>query len=288
MELDHKAGWAPKKWWFWIVVPEKILESPLDCKEFKPKGNQSWIFNGRTDAEAPILWPPDVKSQLFGKNPDAGKGWGQKRVEEVRQHLKLNGYELEQTLGDSRGQRNLVAAVHGVTKVGHELSNWAAAKILCICNYCSMQIPIQCFLSPQKYIFSFIIIEDWSEAKSQMLFLSFTPCQCITIPHLWFAFKDRTMFFLSSLSFLLATLMRVSSHLKIFKFLNHVTVWVKSPFFIRTFSTEVLLPLFSCGLCSRIAIQQLGHFGSPHCPLLFGYLGYILDFLFQKIYVNGI
>ena len=84
------------------------------------------------------------------------------------------------------------------------------------------------------------------------------------------------MFFLSSLSFLLATLMRVSSHLKIFKFLNHVTVGVKSPFFIRTFPTEVLLPLFLCGLCSRIAIQQLGHFGSPHCPLLFGYLGYIL------------
>ena len=164
-------------------------------------------------AEAPILWPPDAKSQHSGKDPDAGKGWGQeKRVEEVRQHLKLNGYELEQTPGDSRGQRNLVAAVHGVTKVGHELRDWAAAKILWICNYYSMQIPILCFFSTQKYIFSFIIIEDWSEAKSQVLFLSFTPCQRITIPHLWFAFKDRTMFFLSSFSFLLA-IMTESPHI---------------------------------------------------------------------------
>ena len=66
-ELDHKEGWAPKNWCFWTVVLEKTLESPLDCKEIKPvnpKGNQPWIFIGRTDAEAPILWPPDVKSRL--------------------------------------------------------------------------------------------------------------------------------------------------------------------------------------------------------------------------------
>ena len=80
-ELDHKEGWAPKNWCFWIVVLEKALESPLDCKEIKPvnpKGSQSWTFIG-TDAEAetPILWPPDVKSQLFGKDPDAGKDWRQ-------------------------------------------------------------------------------------------------------------------------------------------------------------------------------------------------------------------
>ena len=81
-ELDHKGGWAPKNWWFWTVVLEKTLESALDSKEIKavnPKGNQPWIFIGRTDAEAeaPILWPPDVKNWLIGKDPDAGKDWGQ-------------------------------------------------------------------------------------------------------------------------------------------------------------------------------------------------------------------
>ena len=79
-DLDYKESWALKNWCFWIVMLEKTLESPLDCKEiqpFGPKGNQFWIFIGRTDAEAPILGPPDVKSQLLGKHPDAGKDWGQ-------------------------------------------------------------------------------------------------------------------------------------------------------------------------------------------------------------------
>ena len=81
-ELDHKEGWALKNWYFRTVVLEKTLESPLDSKEIQlvhPKGNQSWIFIGRTDAEAetPILWPPDVKSWLIGKDLDAGKDWGQ-------------------------------------------------------------------------------------------------------------------------------------------------------------------------------------------------------------------
>ena len=81
-ELDHKEGWAQKKWRFWTVVLEKTLESPLDCKEIQPvhpKGNQSWIFIGRTDdeAETPILWPPYAKSWLIGKDPDAGKNWRQ-------------------------------------------------------------------------------------------------------------------------------------------------------------------------------------------------------------------
>ena len=81
-ELDHKEDWALKIWCFWIAVLEKILESPLDCKEIKPvnpKGNQHWIFFGRTDAEAetPVLWPPDEKSWLIGKDPDIGKDWGQ-------------------------------------------------------------------------------------------------------------------------------------------------------------------------------------------------------------------
>ena len=81
-ELDYKESWAPKNWCLWTVVLEKTLESPLDCKEIQtvhPKGNQSWIFIGRTDAESetPILWPPDAKSWFFGKGPDSGKDWGQ-------------------------------------------------------------------------------------------------------------------------------------------------------------------------------------------------------------------
>ena len=81
-ELDHKESWTPKNWCFWTAVLEKTLESPLDCKEIKPvnpKGNQSWIFIERTDTEAkaPILWPPDAKKWLIGKDPDAGKDWGQ-------------------------------------------------------------------------------------------------------------------------------------------------------------------------------------------------------------------
>ena len=98
------------------VVLEKTLESSLDSKEIKPvktKGNQSWIFIGRTDAkaEAPIFWPPDVKSQLIGKDPDAGKDWRQEKgtteVEMVGWHHQLNGHEFEQTLGDCEGQGSL-------------------------------------------------------------------------------------------------------------------------------------------------------------------------------------
>ena len=83
-ELDQKEGWVPKNWCFLTVVLEKTLDSPLDSKEIKPvnpKGNQPWIFIGRTDAEveAPILWPPDAKTWLTGKDPDAGKDWGKRR-----------------------------------------------------------------------------------------------------------------------------------------------------------------------------------------------------------------
>ena len=81
-ELDYKESWVPKNWCFWTVVLEKILESPLDCKEVRlvhPKGNQSWIFIGRTDADAetPIVWPPDAKNWLIWRDPDAGKDWRQ-------------------------------------------------------------------------------------------------------------------------------------------------------------------------------------------------------------------
>ena len=88
-ELDYKESWALKNWCFWTVLLEKNLESPLDCKEIQlvhPKENQSWIFIGRTDAEAetPILWPPDAKNQLVGKDPDAGRDWRWRRREQQR------------------------------------------------------------------------------------------------------------------------------------------------------------------------------------------------------------
>jgi len=112
-ELDYKESWAPKNWCFWTVVLEKTLGSPLDCMEFKsvsPKGNQSWIFIGKNDAEAEtlILWPPDAKSWLIGKNPDAGKIEGKRRMEAVEDemvgwHHWLNGHEFEQILGDVEG-----------------------------------------------------------------------------------------------------------------------------------------------------------------------------------------
>ena len=116
-ELDCKESWAPKEWWFWTVVLKKILESPLDCKEIKPvnaKGNQSWIFTGRTDAEAetPILWPPDAMTWLIRKHPDVGKDWRQEEKvmtedEIVGWHHWLNGHEFEQPLGVSDGQGSL-------------------------------------------------------------------------------------------------------------------------------------------------------------------------------------
>ena len=98
-ELDYKESWAPKNWCFWIVVLEKTLQSPLDSKEIQPahpKGNQSWVFIGRTDteAEAPILCPPDVKKRLIWKNPDAGKDW---RWDEKGANRGWNGWMASPT-----------------------------------------------------------------------------------------------------------------------------------------------------------------------------------------------
>ena len=111
--LDCEDSWAPKNWHFWTVMFEKTLESPLNCKEIQPvhpKGNQSWIFIGRTHAEAetPIPWPPDVKNWLIGKDPDAGKDWRweEKRATEdemVGWHHRLDGHEFEWTPGVGDG-----------------------------------------------------------------------------------------------------------------------------------------------------------------------------------------
>ena len=104
-ELDYKESWALKNWCFWTVVLEKTLESPLDSKEIQPvhpKGNQSWIFIGRIDAEAeaPIFWPPDVKNWLIWKDPDGGKDWRQEEKGATEDdmagcHHELNSHEFE-------------------------------------------------------------------------------------------------------------------------------------------------------------------------------------------------
>ena len=131
-ELDYKESWALKNWCFWTVVLEKTLESPLDCKEIQPvhpKGNQSWIFIGRTDAEAenPILWPPDVKNSLIWKDPDAWKDWrqaekGMTEDEMVGWHHRLNGHDFEQAPRSSNGQGSLACCSTWGYRVRHE---WA-------------------------------------------------------------------------------------------------------------------------------------------------------------------
>ena len=134
-ELDFKESWAPKNWCFWTVVLEKTLESSLDCKEIQlvhPKGNQSWIFIGRTDAEAetPTRWPPHVKSWLTGKDSDAWKDWrleekGMTEDEMVRWHHQLYGAEFEWAPGVGEGQRSLASyIVHGVAKSRTWLNEW--------------------------------------------------------------------------------------------------------------------------------------------------------------------
>ena len=130
-ELDRREHWALRNWCFWTVVLEKTLESPLDFKEIQSvhhKGNQSWIFIGRTDAvaETPILWPPNAKSQFIGKDPDAGKNWrleekGMTENEIVWWHHWLNGHEFEQDPGDNEGQGSLVCC----SPWGHKESDTA-------------------------------------------------------------------------------------------------------------------------------------------------------------------
>ena len=138
--MDVRVGlWrklSAENWCFWTVVLEKTLENPLVCKEIKPvnpKGNQHWIFIGRTDAEAetPILWPPDAKSCLIGKDPDAGKDCGQEEKETTEDemvgwHHGLNGLEFSELQEIVKDREAWCAAVHGVTKSQTWLSDWTA------------------------------------------------------------------------------------------------------------------------------------------------------------------
>ena len=169
--LDYKESWALKNWCFWTVVLEKTLESPLDSKEIQPvhpKGNQSWIFIGRTDAEAetPILWPFDVKNWLIGKDPDAGKDWGQEKGttenEMAGWHHWLDGRESEWTLGVGDGQGGLACCDSWGRKESDttEQLNWT--------EYNSV--------NPQKYMLfqnhqiSIILSQNW-----ELIWVKFDP-----------------------------------------------------------------------------------------------------------------
>ena len=137
-DLDCEESWVPKNWCFWTVVLEKTLEISLDCKEIQlvpSKGDQSWVFIGRTDVEAetPIVWPPHAKSWLTGKDPNAGRDWGQEEKgttedEMARWHHQLNKHRFEWTLGVGDGHG--VLWFIGSQKVGHNwATDWTELKI---------------------------------------------------------------------------------------------------------------------------------------------------------------
>ena len=132
-ELDCEEGWAPKNWCFWTVVLEKTLETPLNCKEIQPvhpKGDQSWVFIGRTscEAESLILWPPRPKSWLIGKDSDAGRDWGQENGttedEMAGWHHRLDGHEFGELREMVMHREAWHAVIHGVTNSQTWLSDW--------------------------------------------------------------------------------------------------------------------------------------------------------------------
>ena len=137
-ELDHKERWVLKNWLFWTVLLEKTFESLLDCKDIQPvspKGNQSWIGRTNAEAEAPILWWPNEKNWLFGKDPDGGKDWNQEKGtmenEMVVWHHQLDRHELEQALGVGDRQGSLMCCSSWGCKESDttELLNWTELKV---------------------------------------------------------------------------------------------------------------------------------------------------------------
>ena len=207
--LNHKEGRMPKNWCFQTMLLEKILENPLVSKELKPvnpKGNQSWIVIGRTDAEveAPILWAPDVKSGLIGKKPDAGKDWRQEEKgmtedEMIRCYHRLNGHESEQTPGDNEEQGSLACCS---PKSWTRLSNWTIASsdsflfsyFLVPCkNYHSVHL----LLPLVQLTFSLLIF--WTVYVELFIFISLV----VQISFVWFETNYSIFFLLKFLFFLI-------------------------------------------------------------------------------------
>ena len=176
-ELDHKESWAPKNWRFWTVVLEKTLESPLDCKDIQPvhpKGDQPWVFIGRTDAEAetPILSPPGAKSWLIWKDPDAGKDWrreekGTIEDEMVGWHHRLNGHGFGWTPGGGDGQGGLACCSPWGRKESDmtEWLNWTEFK----------GNDLKRYLHPLFTAALFTIAKIWIQLKARAHFRSETP-----------------------------------------------------------------------------------------------------------------
>ena len=174
-ELDCEESWAPKNWCFWTVVLEKTLASPLNCKEIQlvhPKGDQSWVFTGRTyvEVETPILWPPLVKSWLIGKDSDAGRDWGQEEKgmtedEMAGWHHRLNGRESEWTLGVADGQGGLACCDSWGPKESAttERLNW---------------LKVVCLIWGVRHIAGDTTLKSWSvpgSSSQRLLWLSWPP-----------------------------------------------------------------------------------------------------------------
>ena len=176
MRVDCKESWVSKNWCFWTVVLEKTLESPLDCKEIQPvhsKGDQTWVFTGRTEAEAetPVHQPPHVKSWLIGKDPDAGRDWGQDEKgttedEMAGRHHWLYGHEFGWTPGVGDGQGGLacwnsVLQFMGLQRVRRDWAtelNWTEGFIMSL--YCFLTVLlIPCFFLP--FLLSLLGTDDF-------------------------------------------------------------------------------------------------------------------------------
>ena len=171
-ELDHKEGWALENWWFWTVVLEKTLQRHLHSEEiklFNPRGSYPWIFIGRTDAEAEgsILWPPVGKSQLIGKDSDAGKGWRQRKKgkteDEMDGIIKTMDVSLHKLWEKVKDRETWHAAVHGVTKIQTQLSDWTTVTTLVT----SSLIPLGLLSS-----FFFFKVWKWKSFISVQLFVT--------------------------------------------------------------------------------------------------------------------
>ena len=176
-DLDHNEGWMPKNWCFWIVVLEKTLESPLDSKDIKPvnpKGNQPWIFIGRTDAEAEalVLQLLDAKRGPIVKDPDAGEDWRQKEKgvvedEAVGWHHWLHGHEFEQTLGDSEGQTGLLQSV-GWLRVRYDLGTEQWQQQLAILTLEKKNISHTTTMSLKNLVWPYQYDEEWEKYDIQV------------------------------------------------------------------------------------------------------------------------